>query len=113
MSLINKMTNPGPSVYYEQQFRNVFEDHLSFILNNRASNIYSATVDPNTAARFAGDFRGLMLSLGIFPFLHWYNMRINGYTSTSDYDGSQLTLDLLNDKVIVQLAKSYKTSRKN
>ena len=113
MSLIDKLTNPGPNTFYDPKFRNVFEDHLSFIINNRRDAISIRTVDPNTGGRFAGDWRGLMLSLGIFPQMHWYNMRLNGYTSCSDYDGTQLEIELLDISVVEKLSASFRTIRKN
>lgn len=113
MGLINNLTNPGSDIYYSQDFRNIFEDHLNYILNTKQLNITTKTVDPNTAARFAGDFRGLMLEMNIAPELHWFNMRLNGYTSTSDYDGSKTTVDVIDPSVISSLMSSYKTVRKN
>jgi hypothetical protein len=113
MSLIDKLNNPGANVYYEQGFRNVFEDHLEYIKKNKQTNITTVTVDENTGARFAGDFRGLMLAVNVFPHLHWFNMRLNGYSSCSDYDGSQLTLELINENLIKELTRTYKIKRKN
>ena len=113
MSLIERLNNPGANLYYEQAFRNVFEDHLSYIKQNKQNFITSVTVDQNTAARFAGDFRGLMLAVSVFPHLHWFNMRLNGYSSCSDYDGQQLTIELINENIIKELSRVYKTKRKN
>jgi hypothetical protein len=112
MSLIDRLNNPGANLYYEQSFRDVFEDHLSFIKRNKQNYITTVTVDENTAARFAGDFRGLMLSVNVFPYLHWFNMRINGYSCCSDYDGKQLTIELVSESLIKELSRTYKVKRK-
>lgn len=113
MSLISKLTNPGPSVFYDQTFRNIFEDHLNLIVNGEPTAFTSVTIDPNTGARYAGDWRGLMTELAVFPQMHWYNMRINGYTSSTDYTGEQLNITLLNNVIVERLIASYKTIRKN
>lgn len=112
MSLINKLLNPGPDVYYDPAFRIVFEDHLNFILNNNRTSIMVQTTDENTAARFAGDWRGLMLALSQVPHMAWFQMRINGYSSTSDYDGKQVNIHLLDIAVIEKLVGQFKTQKK-
>lgn len=112
-SLINKIHNPGPDIYYDRNFRIVFEDHLNHIINTSTSYITNATIDPNTAARYAGDWSGLMIELGIFPYMHWYNLRLNGLMSSSDFDGTMLSVSLLNSIVVEKLMNSYKTQRKN
>lgn len=113
MSLITNISNPGPVAYYDRNFRNVFEDHLSFIVNNEPGSIATIAIDPNTGARYAGDWRGLMTELHILPQMHWFNLRMNGYTSSSDYDGSQLSITILDGAVIDRLLASYRTVRKN
>lgn len=113
MSLIQKIHNPGPDAFYDPGFRVIFEDHLSWIINNEIGSIETATVDANTAARYAGDWRGLMMELGVFPQMHWFNMRLNGYTSCTDYLGDETTLSLLNIAVVDRLIGSFKTVRKN
>lgn len=113
MSLISNIINPGPAIYYDNKFRNIFEDHLNLIINNNPGAFTVVNIDPNTGARYAGDWRGLMLELSVFPQMHWFNMRVNGYTSTSDYNGDQLSITILNVSVVDRLISSYKTLRKN
>ena len=47
MSLMNKLLNPGPAVYYEEAFRAVFEDHLNFILNTKRESLAIESIDEN------------------------------------------------------------------
>jgi hypothetical protein len=110
---MNRLLNPGPEVYYDEGFRAVFEDHLNFILNTKRDALAIETVDENTGARFAGDFRGLMLEMGKEPHMAWFNMRINGYTNCSEYDGSQISLYILQTSVVDKLAAQYRTKKKN
>ena len=65
MSLINRISNPGPLAFYDLNFRNIFEDHLSLIINQEPGSLSTVSIDPNTGARYAGDWRGLMIELGI------------------------------------------------
>lgn len=113
MSLITKISNPGPVAYYDSKFRNVFEDHLSFIVNKEPGSVSVVNIDPNTGARYAGDWKGLMTELSVYPQMHWYNLRLNGYTCSSDYDGSQLNISILDVSVVERLLASFRTVRKN
>lgn len=113
MSLMNKLLNPGPAVYYEEAFRAVFEDHLNFILNTKRESLAIESIDENTGARFAGDWRGLMLEMGKEPHMAWYNMRINGYTNCADYDGTQINIYILQTSVVDKLVAQYRTKKKN
>lgn len=113
MSLITKISNPGPVAYYDPKFRSVFEDHLNFIVNKTPGSISIVAIDPNTGARYAGDWKGLMTELSVFPQMHWYNLRLNGYTSSADYDGTQLNISILDVSVVERLLASYRTVRKN
>ena len=71
------------------------------------------SVSPNMAARYAGDWRGLMMEMGVMPQMHWFNLRINGLNNSSDFDGSMQTVSVLNTKVVEKLMSSFKTRRKN
>lgn len=113
MSLIDSMLNPGPEIYYDPEFRNVFEDHLSWLHNERRSSITITTTDENTGARFAGDWRGLMTELGIVPHMAWFHMRINGYAYSSEYDGKQISIFILRDAEVDKLAAQFRTKKKN
>lgn len=110
MSLLNKLLSSGAEIYYDPGFRNVFEDHLNFIINNGSYNI--ETIDANTAARYAGDWRGLMISMTVQPYLHWFNMRINGYNSTTEYNKNILEIKIIKDNAIEKLRQGYLTISK-
>ena len=112
MSLLSKLLDPGAEVFYDPGFRAVFEDHLSLLINNKTTN-RSQTVDPNTAARFAGDWRGLMLALSVRPHLHWFNLRLNGLLSTSDFNGDMESVECFYDTAIDSLRRAYMTKRVN
>ncbi len=112
-SLIDSISSSGSETLYDPNFRIVFEDHLNYIINNQRSMIEARSVEPNVGARFAGDWRGLMIELGIFPKMHWFNLRLNGYISSSDYDGTVLSVSILNESVIKNLLATYNTRRKN
>jgi hypothetical protein len=113
MSLIDKLFNPGPEVYYDPEFRNVFEDHLNWLLNTKQSSFTSEVVDDNTAGRFAGDWRGLMLAMNKEPYMAWYHMRVNGYSSTTEYPGHQTTIRLISNTEVDKLAAQFRTKKKN
>ena len=113
MSLSEQLLNPGPEVYYDPAFRAVFEDHLNYILNTQRGNMGVQSVDDNTAARFAGDWRGLAMTMQIEPHMSWFQMRINGWTSTTEYDGVQKDFYILRNNVVDQLAAQFRTKKKN
>jgi hypothetical protein len=111
MSLKDNLLSPGAEVFYDPSFRRVFEDHLSLILNDR-TNFDITEIDPNTAARFAGDFKGLMVSMLVSPFMHYFNMRVNQLKYSSEYNGDLVNVIILRESVINRLANTYRTTRK-
>lgn len=82
MLVDNLMQDAGPSIYYNDAFRVVLEDHVSTLRNNSLTKV--VTVPPHSAYKYEGDFYGLLSSLNIPPHYHWLVMRMTGFTSTLD-----------------------------
>lgn len=81
------------SVLRNPEFLKELEDHLPyFVASGKTRNV---GVDPATALRFTGDFNGLMRELGYSPKMDYINMRLSGLTNSTDYKGTQVTIQII------------------
>lgn len=83
MSINKRMVPPGDRRYYSAQWHRVVESHLQWILSLPENRIEQ--VDDGVAYKYEGDFMGLLQELRVPMELHWVVMRVNGYTSPTDY----------------------------
>lgn len=80
MSAVDAMlTAQGTGVYYTDDFRNVLEDHMTYLRTAASTTVMN--VDPIKAYRFEFDLDGLLLDMGIPLYLHWVVMRMNNFSS--------------------------------
>lgn len=110
MDILNSMINTGPSVFYDPAFRNMIEDHLSY-LRARADNDV-ITVEPLVAYKYAGDFFGLMMHHGVLPQHHWIVMRVNDLISPQDYKDTTLFFIKPKEAVITGLQSTFMSQNK-
>lgn len=73
--------------YYDEGFRNVLEDHFSYLKTLPSTK--QVSIDGYLAVRYEFDFYGLMQQQNVPAHLHWLVMRLSGYTSPD-----QMTSDL-------------------
>lgn len=102
--------NPGPDVYYQQQFMNVMETHITWLKNHRTTRL--TRVKDNIALRYQGDFYGLLRALKVAPQYWWIFMRVNGLTSPLKYDHSLVLIMLPDPQRIIDIQRLYKTLEK-
>jgi hypothetical protein len=91
MSAVDTMlTAQGAAVYYTDAFRNVLEDHMTYL--RKATSTTVMNVDPIKAYRFELDLDGLLLDMGIPLYLHWVVMRMNNLSSPQQVPADLTTL---------------------
>lgn len=95
--------------YYNDDFRNVLEDHFSYL--KQLGSTKNVPIDGYLAVRYEYDFYGLMQNQGVPHQLHWLVMRLSGYTSP---DQMQRTLQsyFLPDPSFVEQIRSIWNSAK-
>lgn len=108
--LYQSIPSAGPSVFYEESFRNMIETHLEWLISNPATD--ALTVTNSDAYRYQGDFDGLLKFLNVPKQYHWIALRMNGLTSSLDYDHSMVEIIVPSIEVISRLQRLYKTSEK-
>lgn len=86
--------------YYELQ-----ETHLHYLRTDPET--YEMELDPLTADVWVGDFYGLLNQLRIDKKFAYLIMRINGYTSASDFNGDRKTLLIPSPTAVSRIVTQY------
>lgn len=110
MSLLEDIHLPD-DIAKDPEYYEVIESHLSFMRAHRSTK--TITVALNQAAIYKGDFYGLLNSLHVDKKYHYPIMRVNGFLSSSDYDGLlseilQPSEEVINDIITVYLSVEVK-----
>ncbi|MNU19683.1 hypothetical protein D3C71_79160 [compost metagenome] len=109
MTINDLAFDEGATVYYDDGFRNVIEDHMT-ILRARSDSM-TKMVEPGRAYKYEADYYGLLQFLEVPTALHWVTLRMNGYTSPMQYDGVGVTVLVPNPDVIEQMRSSHMSTR--
>lgn len=72
----------GNSAYDEPEFRNIIEDHLTWLMNHGGTT--SISVSPKQIDVYAFDWIGLLNNLNIPSDYHWVVIRMNEGMSFTD-----------------------------
>lgn len=104
------MVDAGPSIYYDSAFRNVLEDHMTYLREHPQT--MQLAVEPTQAYRFEADLFGLLSYYNVPVQFQWIVMRMNKMTSPTDAH-PEITLLLVPDhNVIEHIQQSHKTKRR-
>jgi hypothetical protein len=107
MKLLNTMRSMGPKLYYSREFKQMIEDHLPYLKNH--SSTATAALDPMLSYKYMGDLTGLLYHLNIPSHLHFVILRLNDYSSYTDFKGTETSILLIEQSVISNLANTLKT----
>lgn len=110
MPISNLVADSGPSIYYDQAFRDVLEDYLSFLKNTNSTTTIS--VEPMVAYKFEFDFFGLLANYNIQPHLHWIIMRMNDLTSPSDAKADIDTIHIPDNGTLDHIRQSHMSTHR-
>lgn len=109
MPVDNLMRDAGPSIYYDPDFRNVLEAHMTVL---RQTSTEQIVVEAAAAYKYEFDFFSLLFYHGVPAYLHWIVMRMNNFTSPTDNKRDIGNLILPDQRVVSRILSSHKTSRK-
>ena len=104
------MSAPGPDVIYEEGFRLLIEDHMTYLREHVTTATLS--VEGSMAYKYVGDLSGLLTHYQIPRFLHWIIMRMNNMTSNSDLLESTTSLIIPDQSTVSKLSSTYRTKNK-
>jgi hypothetical protein len=107
MDINNLALKPGPNVYYDQAFRNVLEDHLTYLKTHPTTRTIEIRL--NLVFKYIGDFNGLLTELKIPAEMHFICMRMNGMTSPNEYETTMTTLLMPSKEELSRLRSVFKT----
>ena len=83
MTLDDQMPSSGPDIFYSREFRIVIEDHLSILKNTLNSK--TIIIKNADAFKYEGDLYGLLSNYAVPIQYHWIAMRMNNYTSPTQF----------------------------
>jgi hypothetical protein len=102
------MFDPGPSVYYTDGFRQVLEDHMTYLRQHQSTQVMA--VSPRAAWENDQDLFGFLQLVNLQPQFHWVTMRMNNFSSPTEFGTSVTQLLIPSSVVLEQLRSAYMTS---
>lgn len=109
MVIDDLMVQSGASIYYDDGFRNVLEDHMTVLRNDATTRVID--IDAGRAYKYESDLYGLLQLYNVPTHLHWLVMRMNRLTSPMDYPATMYALLIPDPAVIERLRQSHMTTR--
>lgn len=103
------MKNAAKDDFNTPEFRNMIEDHLSWLINHPTTQ--TITVSAHQVDVFDFDWLGLLTDLNIIADLHWVTIRMNGGTSYTDVP-QELRQLLVPDSSVIQNLIMLNNSKK-
>ena len=110
MKLLDSLIKPGPDVYYSAEFRNVLEDHMTYLRSHPENS--EVTIAPNIGYKYIGDLAGVLHHYNVPYNLHWIVMRMNHMTSPIDYRDTMLNLDIPSFTAVERLRTTHMSQSK-
>lgn len=104
--LFDLLNDDGPRVYYSDGFRDVIENHLVIMREKHSSPV---SIQQHIAYVYEADFYGLMNALGVAKHFQWITLRLNGYTSPTDYRPEDLVLYIPDINYVERLKDVFTT----
>lgn len=110
--LMQELTRGFPiHIEHDPDFHQVVVDHFPHLRKTQKM-LSTFTTTPLTGAIYCGDFHGLLKHEHIDERLHNILTEFNGFSKTTDYDGSVRIFYKIHPDYIEQLKKTYQARRK-
>lgn len=104
MALIDLMVNAGEDLFYDPGFRNVLEDHMTYLREQYSQMVM---LRPDESYQWRGDFFGLLDGRNYARKYHWVILRLNQYTSPTQFDEDTLAILVPDFAEIDRIAQAY------
>lgn len=101
---------PAPELYDDPGFRNLLEDHLTWLINHESTSVVGVTAHQIEVFDF--DWIGLLSELSIPTELHWIVIRMNGGVSLTDLPSDLRFLRIPSSDVIQNLVMINSSTKK-
>lgn len=108
---INAMlVSDNAGIYYSDGFRNVLEDHMTYLREHPTTTILS--VLPMQAYKYEFDMVGLLRELNIPLRMHWTVIRMNHLSSLTQVPSDLQQLLIPTDQQLSRIKQTYEASLK-
>jgi hypothetical protein len=104
------MIQEGANVYYTDGFRNILEDHMTYLRTHPTTRTLDVT--PKQAEKYEYDLIGLLNELEIPMYLHWVVARANSFNSVNEVPSDLVSLLIPDHKEVAKLQQTYQISSK-
>jgi hypothetical protein len=105
MDLNELMIDLGDDTFYDKDFMDVLEAHMSSLRESRETN--SISVDSHAAVVYTGDLYGYLNSLKINPSLHWIIMRVSGLFNPFEFGVNNYSLRIPSSSDLDKIHQLY------
>lgn len=102
--------NSGPDVYYEEGFRIILEDHMTYLRTH--PNTKTMQIESFKAYKYTGDLFGLLAEYNIPTELNWVVLRMNNMTTPTECGEDLKTLLMPDSQVIERMRSLYMVQNK-
>lgn len=102
--------NEGDAIYHDPAFQRLLETHLLWL--NTHPDTVTHPLDPHVAAKYDGDFKGLMVAMGVPVQCHYITMVMNGMNGPQDFHRGVRNLRIPAAQVINSLRQRSKVITK-
>lgn len=109
--IYNNFRSSGPTIFYNENFRIVLENHLQYFRNRTTTQ--QLKVKPVDAHRWQGDFNGLLAYLGIDAYMHWFVGRLNGIESSDSFNTIITSIMIPDPTEIEMIRQQFLTTHPN
>lgn len=108
---IDDLASPaGADIYYDQKFRVVLEDHMTFLRNHPTTSTIS--IKDHDAFKYEGDLSSLLLIYRVPAQLHWIVMRMNNFNSPAECPPDIKILSVPSTELIDRIRAVHLTQNK-
>lgn len=105
------MIDDGPSVDWDEDFRWVMEDHLTYLKNHSQTKVIP--VDAGKAYQYEFDLHGYLYNVCGYPlYMHWIIMRCSGLKSITDFNSKVPFLIAPSADVVSQIRQTHLTTHR-
>lgn len=110
MPIEKYLLDTGPAIFYDEAFRSVLEDHLTFLRTHETTS--DIVVTAIEAMRWRCDFYGLLETKGVSKHMHYITARVNNIKSSVDFQGEILEILIPNEDLVMMIAQTHQTVHK-
>lgn len=110
MTIDDLASNEDTTVYDNDAFRRILEDHITLLKSPQNSN--RVLLEKHLVYKYQFDLAGFLLTHNVPAKYHWITMRCNGLTSPEDSLDELTELLLPNFDTVEKIKQAYFTTNK-